>query len=84
VARYGLARLTALFGCYGTDSSTSTQSSNPLLFVPADEKVRVPLAGNGDPLMVLKVPFAGSYHRATTFGPLSCERFAVTEVACGR
>src|SRR4029077_13138389 len=64
--------------------STKTQSSKPLLLTPGFVRVRVPLAGNGEPVMVLNVPFAGSYHRAFTFGPLSCERFAVTEIACGR
>ena len=43
-------------------SRTSTQSPSPSAFAPGGVNVRVPALASGEPAIVTKVPFDGSYH----------------------
>ena len=44
---------------YGDDSSNKTQSLDPLLFAPADAKVRGPLAANGASIPCFDISLGG-------------------------
>src|SRR2546422_7220712 len=69
-----------LSGCV---SSTSTQSLLPALLFPGVENWREPVFARGEPLMFLKIPFVGSYHRAVTL-PENLDISAVIVAAFGQ